>query len=127
MDITFKAPDEKAGGRSTFRARVPGLGVRVQELGQAFAVTDLSAGGFALESDGKPFSLGQKFTVELLIKDQVYVTGLLSVVRRIIPAQLVVGFSFEPMDRRQEARLDKLVLEVQKRMIDMRKAKKENE
>lgn len=128
MEFSYKPPeDDKGGGRSTFRARVPGLDARVVELSAAFPVTDVSAGGFAVESDGKPFSLGMKITIDLLIKQQAYITGLAAVVRRIIPDRLTVGCSFEPMDRRQEARLDKLVLEVQKRMIDLRKARKEKE
>lgn len=127
MDFSFKLPEDRSGDRNAFRTRVPGLEIRIPGHGKLYPVTDVSAGGFALEDDGKPFSLGQKMACDLLIKGQPYLPGVNICVRRIIPDKLLVGCSFEGLDRRQEVRLDKLVLEVQKRLISMRKAKQEGE
>ena len=44
---------------------------------------------------------------------------------RVISEKGIIGCVFHDMDRRQEIKLDKLVLEVQKRLIELRKAKRE--
>ena len=44
---------------------------------------------------------------------------------RVLDQKNIIGCNFEAMERRQEIKLDKLVLEVQKRLIELRKAKRE--
>jgi hypothetical protein len=112
--------------RQAYRTRVPGLQVRVREMKQSFDVKDLSASGFAFSSTLGKFHEGDKYEVDLLLNKKAILVGIEVNVARVLKNG-IVGCKFEELDRRNEARLDKLVLEVQKRQIAMRKASKPKE
>lgn len=112
--------------RRAFRAQVPGLEVWVKELQHSFSIKDISATGFALLAP--VFSLSEKssFSMDLLLNKKLYVADVpCTVIRKLENG--IVGCDFGVLDRRQEARLDKLVLEVQKRMIAKKRAVSGNE
>lgn len=108
--------------RKAFRTRVPGFFVRIHDSGQIYAIKDLSATGFAIFDESKPFMEGETHVVDLYLKKKPFLEGLQGRVMRVVPNG-IIGWNFEDMDRRQEMRLDKLVLEVQKRLIQMKKQK----
>ncbi|MDR3641377.1 MAG: PilZ domain-containing protein [Humidesulfovibrio sp.] len=110
--------------RQAFRTRVPGLDVRVitQNGPQDFSVRDISATGFAFSDKPRAYSLGMIFSFDLLLNKRLFLGDLKGKVIRLLD-QGVIGCNFEAMERRQEIKLDKLVLEVQKRLIELRKAK----
>ena len=60
---------------------------------------------------------------DLLLNKRLFLGDLKGKVMRVLDKG-IIGCNFEPMDRRQEIKLDKLVLEVQKRLIELRKAKR---
>jgi hypothetical protein len=64
--------------------------------------------------------------VLLKIKDKVFLDELKVKAMRVLNNGLV-GFNFQELDRRKQIKLDKLVLEVQKRLIAYKKAKREQE
>jgi len=125
MDFDIKLDgDEKL--RQAFRTRVPGLDVRViTKAGpQDFPVSDISATGFAFADTPRNYSSGMEFSFDLLLGKRLFLGDLKAKVMRVLDKG-IIGCNFMEMDRRQEIKLDKLVLEVQKRLIELRKAKRE--
>jgi len=124
MDFKIDVPDGD-NQRGAFRTRIPGLKAKVQESGASFNVKDLSATGAALLAGVESrLKEGLTVTLDLVIGDKPVLMGIRSkIVRRI--NKEVLACQFEALDRRQEARLDKLVLEVQKRLIAQRKARQQ--
>lgn len=125
MDFKLEIPDGD-NQRGAFRTRIPGLKAKLQETGVSFDVKDLSATGIALLATVESrLKEGATVTADLMIAGKPVLIGLKSkIVRRI--NQDILACQFVELDRRQEARLDKLVLEFQKRMIAQRKAKQQS-
>lgn len=123
FDIKMDGDDKL---RQAFRTRVPGLDVRVitQSGPQDFSVRDISATGFAFSDNPRNYSPGMIFSFDLLLGKKLFLGDLKAKVMRVLNDQKIIGCNFEKMDRRQEIKLDKLVLEVQKRMIELRKAQR---
>jgi hypothetical protein len=86
-------------------------------------VSDISASGFAFEDNPRGYSSGLEFTFDLLLSKKLFLGELKGKVMRVLDRG-IIGCNFMEMDRRQEIKLDKLVLEVQKRLIELRKAKR---
>ncbi|MBA4356941.1 MAG: PilZ domain-containing protein [Humidesulfovibrio sp.] len=127
MDFDIKI-DEDDKLRQAFRTRVPGLDIRINTSKGPldFAVRDISAAGFAFADNPRGYSAGLEFTFDLLLSKKLFLGDLKAKVSRVLDNG-IIGCNFLAMDRRQEIRLDKLVLEVQKRLIELRKAKREAE
>jgi len=121
MDFSFSL-DQEEGKRQAFRTRVPGLTCRETGREPEYPVKDISATGLAFFCEEKVFSGGDELRLDLLINRRVYIGDIKARVIRIF-GDGAVGAEFAGLDRRQEEKLDKLVLEVQKRMISMRKVK----
>ncbi|BDQ35566.1 PilZ domain-containing protein [Pseudodesulfovibrio portus] len=124
MDFEISIPDEDGQLRKAFRTKVPGLSARFPALGRTLGVMDLSATGFAVLDQDKGFKENQSLEVELLIKDKIFLRGANAVVMRVLDNG-IVGMNFVDLDRQKQIKLDKLVLEVQKRLIALRKKKRE--
>jgi len=123
FDIKMDGDDKL---RQAYRTRVPGLDVRViTKAGpQDFSVLDISATGFAFSDNPRSYSSGMVFSFDLLLNKRLFLGDLKGKVMRVLDKG-IIGCNFEAMERRQEIKLDKLVLEVQKRLIELRKAKRE--
>lgn len=124
MEFNISLPEEEERLRKAFRTKVPGLTVRFTEPDRVLDVLDLSATGFAVMDKGKTFSENEDLQVDLLIKNKLFLSGLDARVMRVIDNG-VVGLNFVDMERKKQIKLDKLVLEVQKRLIALRKKKRE--
>jgi len=124
MDFEINIPEEDGQLRKAFRTKVPGLSARFPALDRAMGVMDLSATGFAVLDPDKGFKENQSLEVELLIKDKIFLRGANAVVMRVLDNG-IIGMNFVDLDRQKQIRLDKLVLEVQKRLIALRKKKRE--
>lgn len=105
--------------RKAYRARVPGLVARDCATQTVFPVNDISAGGISLEDDAAALNVGNVLNIDVLLRDHVILTGLLAEVAR--RKDHVAGLKFTDLTQRQEERLDKLVLEVQKYIISKTK------
>lgn len=119
-DLSLELP-ESANQRRCYRVSVQGLTVRVHKLDRALPLADLSACGLSIQ--GVPeggLGWGEVFACDLLLDGKPYIAGLFAKVRRLL-AHGEAGCTFEELDRRKEARLDKLVLEIQKQDIDRNK------
>ncbi|MGE4556998.1 MAG: PilZ domain-containing protein [Desulfovibrionaceae bacterium] len=120
MDFDIKIGGEDDHLRKAFRTQVPGLMARIEGRKKPFQVKDLSSGGFAFLDEGKTFKEGETHRVDLLLKTKLFLGGLTARVMRVLDNG-IIGCNLEDLDKRQEARLDKLVLEVQKRLIAQRR------
>ena len=123
-DFDFTLPSDHEGERRAYRTSVPGLAASVAGKDGTFPVDNVSAVGIALHAPGHAFAEGENLRLDLLILGRPYITALPARVARLGEGALV-GCEFTTPDFWQEARLDKLVLEVQKRMIARRKAESE--
>ncbi|MBG3876582.1 PilZ domain-containing protein [Desulfovibrio oxamicus] len=123
-DFDFTLPSDVEGERRAYRTSVPGLEASVAGKDGTFPVENVSAVGIAMHAPGHAFAEGEDLRVDLLIMGKPYITALPARVARLGEGGLV-GCELASPDFWQEARLDKLVLEVQKRMIAQRKAESE--
>lgn len=122
-DISFSVAGDDSQRRA-FRAKVPGLRVAVPAKNAAYDVVDLSAMGLAFRDDAKSFKENIIITFDLHLGGKVFLAELTARVMRVLDNG-IIGCNFEGNDHRKEARLDKLVLEVQKRLIALRKKARE--
>lgn len=126
MDFKISIPSDDERMRQAYRTRVPGFLACFESPEASCPVKDLSATGFAIVDDQKRFVEGRQYEVLLKIKDKVFLDELKVKAMRVLNNGLV-GFNFQELDRRKQIKLDKLVLEVQKRLIAYKKAKREQE
>jgi predicted NBD/HSP70 family sugar kinase len=117
--LTFSFDKASGSARQAYRARVPGLRVRVRATGSAFRAADISSGGVFLE-DAQSLGAGCQIEVDVLIQDAVIVSGIRAEVARVLPDG--AGLMFTGLTQRQEERLDKLVLEIQKHLISKKQS-----
>lgn len=121
-DFSFELPGADETKRRAYRVPVRGVSIKVHGFSSLFPVVDLSVTGLAFRDDSQSFTLGQLFQFDLFIKDKVWVNGVEGKVVRTWN-KAMVGCSFAALTRSQEQMLDRLNLEIQKRMIDKRKKK----
>jgi hypothetical protein len=124
MDFDIQLPEEEERLRKAFRTKVPGLSARFSGLDRVYDVADLSATGFAVIDKEGRFMEKDALGVDLLIKDKLFLGGAKALCMRVHDNG-IVGLNFVDLDRQKEIKLDKLVLEVQKRLIALRKKKRE--
>ncbi|OIQ51449.1 hypothetical protein BerOc1_03402 [Pseudodesulfovibrio hydrargyri] len=124
MDFNIQLPDDEERLRKAFRTKVPGLTARFPGLNLVLDVADLSATGLAVLDKSGRFIEKETHEVELLIKDRLFLGGATAMCMRVHDNG-VVGLNFVDLDRQRQIKLDKLVLEVQKRLIALRKKKRE--
>lgn len=118
MDIKI----DSNSSRGAFRTSLSGLTIRVEGVETTFSVKDFSVKGLAFAAGDNKFEIGSELTVTLILCHKELLSGMkVKVVRDI--GEGLIGCRFIDLDKYQEQRLDKLVLEVQKHMILLRKKK----
>jgi hypothetical protein len=79
---------------------------------------------FSPNSGKGSFEIGQKLTIALIYRKRLIVRELLA---RVVRSQeTIVACEFIDLDHRQEYRLDKFVLEVQKTLINKQKRQRKD-
>lgn len=126
MNFDIQISNGEESLRKAFRTKVPGLTVRFPSVDEAFEVKDLSATGYAILDPGKRFKEGQTVDADLLINKKLFLSGVHSEIMRVLDNG-IVGINFVELERQKQVKLDKLVLEVQKRLIELRKKQREEE
>lgn len=116
-DFSFDFPEAAATRRQAYRVVARGLNIMIQGRSTPLPVHDLSVAGLAFRDEAQSLTLGQAFQFDLLIKDKVWVDGVAAKVVRTWNRDMTACI-FEGLTRSQETMLDKLTLEIQKRMID---------
>lgn len=119
MDLSYNGSNK---ARGAFRTSVPGLAIRIKGYPNFYSVKDFSVNGLAFVSEKVFFEVGKQFQIDLLLGQKEILLGITCEVVRDI-GKGMMGCVFIDLDKYQEARLDKLVLEIQKRMILLRKKK----
>ncbi|WP_027185873.1 PilZ domain-containing protein [Desulfovibrio inopinatus] len=125
MDFDFKLSSHELR-RGAFRTKVPGLTAKLGDYDEEFTVKDLSVSGLGIIDAASHVKEGQQTTIDLFISKRLYLKGLPCSILRVLPDG-TAGIKFSELERRQEVRLDKLVLEVQKRLIELKKNAEKNE
>ncbi len=119
MDLSYDSANK---ARGAFRTSVPGLAIRIKGYSSSYSVKDFSVNGLAFVAGKDFFDIGKQLHVDLLLGQKEILLGITCEVVRHIGDGLM-GCVFIDLDKYQEERLDKLVLEIQKRMIQLRKKK----
>ena len=124
FDFSFSLPWESK--REAFRSSLPGLQVWLVEQELICSIKDISAKGVAFFCENHAFDVGDMFFLDVVLSKTPLIKALKA---RAVRAEEegLTACVFEDLDRRQEARLDKLVLEVQKRLIAEKKAQEDVE
>lgn len=121
MDFSIKTEGDDDRLRKAFRTRVPGFHVKVE--GKVYEVKDLSASGFAVGDRSGLLKEGTGHTATFYLNKKMFLSEVGSEVVRVLDNG-IVGFNFVGLERRQAIKMDKLVLEIQKRLIELRKKQK---
>ncbi|MFP4213157.1 MAG: PilZ domain-containing protein [Desulfohalobiaceae bacterium] len=119
-EFEFEIPGED-NPRRAYRVQVPGLKVYFQGREEAWQVKDLSALGLGVYAAPKKLGLsrGQEIEVSLVRYGEPLLQNLPARITR--QDQEITAVEFLQLGRRQEYDLDKLVLDIQKEMIDRKK------
>lgn len=115
--------DGEVKPRGAFRIEAPGLVAHVRGVG-TFVVRDVSVKGLCLVDAAELVGRTETFDCDLELSGKMIITGL--------PARTAwqgdegeVGLSFENLPLRRELLVDKLVLDMQKRLIAQKKSRPE--
>ena len=121
FNLDVKYPGEDKLKRKAYRIQVPGLKLSQDGSRITFPVFDLSATGVAFDPGAHKhnFVKGAIISISLWWKNKLIMEGLKARIVRV--ANKLVACQFEKMDYKQELKLDKLILEVQKKMIALKK------
>ena len=114
--------------RKAYRVSIPNLKVIIKDISKEFQALDISAGGVAFSLPQKmapSLKEGQEIELSLVIRTKVFLEDLKAVLVKV--KDDFAACEFREMPLRQEARLDKLVLEVQKKMIALQRKKQKEE
>ena len=119
LNFTMPAGNER---RRAFRAKAYGVAVTFEEQNVTCDILDVSVTGFAIKNESISVKEGAEYSITVTVAGKMYLSDLTCrVVRKLDNG--IIGCDFRSLDRRQEARLDRLVLELQKRMIAKKREK----
>ena len=124
--IEFKYEDEDKMKRGAVRVEHPSLKVTLGKTKVFFPVIDLSVAGVAF----KPGRYAKKFSgatgkiayLSVWFDKDLIVSNIKAKVVRAVDE--MIAFQFQDVSQEHEKRLDKLVLEIQKMMIEQRKKRR---
>ncbi len=119
-EMQFSLQNDSPTHRHAYRAHVRGINVRVDEEPELYQLVDVSATGCSFHTPQPICREGDLLTLQLEVRQRPILAGLEVRVVRIIKENLV-ACTFENLSSKQEYALDKLVLEIQKRVIAMNK------
>ncbi|OBQ51561.1 PilZ domain-containing protein [Halodesulfovibrio spirochaetisodalis] len=125
-NLEFTMPTNGNERRRAFRAKAYGVSVTFDEQNVTCDILDVSVTGFAIKNDLAFLREGSEHSISINVAGKSYLSDLTCRVVRILDNG-IIGCDFRTLDRRQEARLDRLVLELQKRMIAKKKEKSATE
>ncbi len=118
MNLRFNYTPPEDSGREAYRAAVPGLVAMLSGFSCAFPILDISYSGMAIKMDEiENLTAGQEAVIEILSASRKKIMRSSVRLVHLNKEMNVAGFEFIDLTPLQEASLDKLVLEVQKRQI----------
>lgn len=124
----IKVEYSSSSPRKAYRVSIPNLKIKITDRPDEFQALDISAGGVAFSLKGKDnqgLETGQDIEVSLIIKEKIFLQELKGKLVKVTDTFAACEFGDIPL--KQEALLDKLVLEIQKKMIELQRKKKEQD
>ncbi|MFP4657583.1 MAG: PilZ domain-containing protein [Desulfonatronovibrionaceae bacterium] len=123
----FSIDYEFDNARRAYRVKIPGLFAELEGISGRFPVLDISSTGIALFIEGmeKGLERGQSVVVALYLKERLLMQGLEALIVRFMDNGMALEFT--GLTLRQEIRLDKIVLESQKKRIELKKKMSQQE
>ena len=122
MKLDFKYNEEMLGERDAYRAAVPGLVSKISGFDGAFSLLNISVTGMSIRTEKvENMRPGGESIAEILTISQ---KSLLRCTVRLVrqdKENKVMAFKFINLTPLQEATLDKLLLEIQKKEVTQRK------
>ncbi len=112
----FTLGEEENTHRHAYRAHVYGIEVRANKSKETYTLMDVSVSGCSFRAPEMVFNVKDVLFLQLEVKGRVILAGIEARVVRIISEE-IVACTFEDLTEKQEYALDKLVLEIQKRII----------
>jgi hypothetical protein len=125
MDDFEFTMDSQSTQRNAYRTRIPGLEAALVGTSEAYPILDLSATGMSYLDPDKHHGRGETLHLDLTIAKRIFLEDVVAKVMRV-GDDGATGVAFDGLTRQKELRLDKLILEAQKRLIAQRK-KTENQ
>ena len=123
--LDFQIKGDVPSQRGRYRVVTCGLSLFLDDVSQAFDIHDLSSSGCHLYDPAGLLAVGRIFDSDLHIGDTSYLADLkVKVIRR---TNYGVACAFQALNDKQEAMLDKLLLELQKREIATQSAQRKRE
>lgn len=122
----IKVEYSSSSPRKAYRVSIPNLKIKIKDRPGKFEALDISVGGVAFslkKNDDHGLEAGQDVEISLIIKEKVFLKELQGKLVKV--TDTFAACEFEDIPLRQEAILDKLVLEIQKKMIELKRKKKE--
>ncbi len=117
----FTLAEDEQGQRLAYRALVHGIEARIGANKATLPVADISVSGCAFQlCEGFSTKEGDILPLQLEVRGRVIIAQLRAQVIRVT-GRGMVACTFMNLSERQEYALDKLVLEIQKRLIEMKK------
>jgi hypothetical protein len=106
------------GNREAYRTSIPGMHVQFMDSSQVHLCRDISPTGIGIENSPE-MREGQEVRISLFYEGIVVASNLSARVVRVSPTQ--AGLSFVGLTRHQSNAVHAIVLEEQKRQVELRK------
>lgn len=118
-NFTVEQEEGQKQHRRAFRVEPPGsVAIKICGREKRFGVKDISFLGVAfIDENYSNFVIGQNIKIDVLLKEYIFLQGLVAEVVRIIEKEKCVACTFPELTAADEMRLTKLVLEIQKEYI----------
>lgn len=117
--VVHETNEEQKQHRRAFRVEPPGsIRITISEENKRYAIKDISFLGVAfIDENYRDFAIGQKIKIDVLLREYIFLKGLVAEVVRVIEKDKCVACTFPELSASDELRLTKLVLEIQKEYI----------
>ncbi len=119
FDFTLGIDEEPQ--RHSYRAHVYGIEVRLDRGEESYNLMDISISGCAFRAPENVFDVGDQLCLRVEVKGRVILAGIEARVVRFLDND-IVACAFDALTQKQEYTLDKLVLEIQKRIIALNRS-----
>lgn len=120
FDFRYTGPENK--GRVSYRVAIQNALVRIEGREHPYALENISATGLAFHATGSEFKAGQMLVADITGQKRSFLSGLKLEVVRVNKEEGIVACRMVDLDSDNEALIDKLVLEVQKRELARKRA-----
>ena len=120
FDFHYTGPENK--NRVTYRVSIQDALVHIEGHAAPYALSNISASGLAFYAPDAGFNHGEELIADITGKKRGFLKGLKLEIVRVNRKEGIVACKMVDLDSDNEALIDKLVLEVQKRELARKRA-----